>query len=112
MRLTIGQTCSHCSARPASVSAPPATIKPLSLSSAGRADFSHSPAHMPSIIVASVGMKLSVDQPPLLNTNGFSRGKRLRNQTSNAHDRFEFLLKCARNPEYRCGQLAGTPTRV
>ena len=53
---------------------------------------------MPSIIVASVGMKLSVDQPPSLKRNGASRGNRFRNQTSNAQDRFEFLLKCARKP--------------
>jgi hypothetical protein len=43
-------------------------------------------------------MKLSVDHPPLLKTNAASRGNRFRNHTSNAHDRFAFLLKCARNP--------------
>ena len=50
-------------------------------------------------MVASVGMKLSVDQPPLLKRNGVSRGNRFRNQTSNAQDRFVFLLKCARKPD-------------
>ena len=43
-------------------------------------------------------MKLSVDQPPPLKRNGDSRGNRFRNQTSNAHARLEFLLKCARKP--------------
>jgi hypothetical protein len=43
-------------------------------------------------------MKLRVDHPPELNRNGFSRGNRFRNHTSKAHARFEFLLKCARNP--------------
>src|SRR6059058_2891603 len=98
MRLTIGQTWSHCNTRPASVSATPATTSPLNLSTTVRVDFSHSPDHRPNIIVASVGMKLRVDHPPSLNRNGLSRGNRLRNQTSNAHERFEFLLKCDRNP--------------
>ena len=39
---------------------------PCSFSAVDRGVFSHSPAHSPSIIVASVGMKLSVDQPPLV----------------------------------------------
>ena len=54
-------------------------------------------------------MKLSVDQPPPLNRNGDSRGNRFRNQTSNAHDRFEFLLKCARKPG--CRDAASPPAR-
>ena len=62
---------------------------------------------MPSIIVASVGMKLSVDQPPSLNRNGSSRGKRFRNQVSNAHERLEFLLKCARNPVIQVRPVGG-----
>src|SRR5262245_23180232 len=86
-RLTVGQMPSASNARPAIASAAPAASRPLNFSPALRADFSHSPAHNPSIIVASVGMQLSVDQPPLLATNGRSRGKRFRNQTSNAHDR-------------------------
>ena len=64
MRLTIGQMCSHWRTRPASASATPPTTRPFSFSAVERGVFSHSPAHMPSIIVASVGMKLSVDQPP------------------------------------------------
>ena len=67
MRFTIGQMCSHCSTSPAIVSATPATTRPRSFSPVDRGLFSHSPHHMPSIIVASVGMKLSVDQPPSLN---------------------------------------------
>src|SRR3954463_9812046 len=101
MRFTIGQTCSHWKTSPRSVSDTPAITSPCSFSALGRAVLSHSPDHVPSIIVASVGMKLSVDHPPSLKRNGASRGKRFRNHTSNAHDRFEFLLKCARNPEYR-----------
>ena len=57
-------------ARPASVSATPATTRPFSLSTVERGVFSHRPAHIPSIIVASVGMKLSVDHPPPLKRNG------------------------------------------
>src|SRR4029453_10226421 len=98
MRFTIGQMCSHWKTRPESASATPATTSPFSFSPRGRDPLSHSPAHRPSIIVASVGMKLRVDQPPPLNRNGDSRGNRLRNQTSNAHERFEFLLKWPRNP--------------
>src|SRR4029079_9791799 len=98
IRFTIGQMWSHCKISPASVSATPAATSPLNFSIDERVVFSHSPLHRPSIIVASVGSKLSVDHPPRLNTNGVSRGNRFRNQTSNAHDRFEFLLKCARNP--------------
>src|SRR5690349_14853201 len=98
MRLTMGEMCSHWSTRPAIVSTTPATTSPLSFSAVGRALFSHSPAQSPSIIVASVGMKLRVDHPPELNRKGDSRGKRFRNHTSKAHDRFEFLLKCARKP--------------
>src|SRR6476469_7006400 len=99
MRFTIGQTCSHWKTSPASVSAAPATSSPLTFSLVVRAVISHWPAHIPSIIVASVGMKLSVDQPPLLKRNGASRGNRFRNQTSKAQEIFEFLLKCARKPE-------------
>src|SRR5215217_2401333 len=106
----MGTTCSHWSSRPASTSASPATTRPFVFSTVVCVDCSHCPAHMPSIIVAIVGMKLSVDQPPLLNRKGDCRGNRLRNQTSNAHARLEFLLKCARNPVYRCGQSVGTPT--
>src|SRR5512140_657821 len=104
--------CSHCKMSPPSVSATPPAMRPFSFSPVEREVFSHMPDHTPSIMVASVGMKLSVDQPPSLKRNGASRGNRLRNQTSNAHDRFEFLLKCARKPEYRWGQFAGTPTCV
>src|SRR4051812_31393962 len=110
MRFTIGQTCSHWKSSPRIVSETPAITRPRSFSGFDRELFSHSPDHIPSIIVASVGMKLSVDHPPSLNRNGASRGKRFRNHTSNAHARFEFLLKWARNPEYRCGQSFGTPT--
>src|SRR5204862_1241892 len=98
MRLTIGQMCSHCSSNPASASAKPAATSPFSLSPAARGVFSHSPHQRPSIIVASVGMKLSVDHPPLLKRNGFSRGNRFRNQTSNAHARFVFFSKCPKSP--------------
>src|SRR3954464_872477 len=112
MRLTIGQMPSHWKSRPAIVSATPPATRPFSFSSVERSVCSQRPAHSPSCIVASVGMKLSVDHPPELNRNGDSRGKRFRNQTSNAHERFEFLLKCARKPVYRCGQFAGTPTWV
>ena len=93
-----------------SVSASPAAISPFSLSRIERDVFSHIPDHIPSIIVASVGMKLSVDQPPSLKRNGSSRGNRLRNHTSNAHDRFEFLLKWARNPSRGAASRLGTPT--
>src|SRR3954462_4007742 len=110
MRFTIGQMWSHWKISPSSVSDTPAINRPCSFSAFDRDVLSHSPDHIPSIIVASVGMKLSVDQPPSLKRNGASRGNRFRNQTSNAHDRFEFLLKWARNPEYRCGQSLGTPT--
>src|SRR5215204_3848894 len=112
MRFTIGQMCNHWSTSPASVSAIPAATRPFSLSNVERVVINHCPAHSPSIIVASVGMKLNVDQPPPLNRNGAWRGNRFRNQTSNAQERFEFLLKCARKPSYRCGQPAGTPTFV
>ena len=54
---------------------------------------SHSPARSPSIMVPSVGIKLSVDQPPSLKTKGCSRGKRFKNQTSKAHARLEFLFQ-------------------
>src|SRR4051812_4471753 len=110
MRFTIGQMCSHWSTSPASVRPTPAATRPFNFSVIERVVFSHSPDHIPSIMVASVGMKLRVDQPPSLKRNGDSRGNRFRNQTSNAHARFEFLLKWARNPEYRCGQSFGTPT--
>src|SRR3954451_7678681 len=106
----MGLMCSHWSTRPASVSATPATRSPFNFSFSEREVFSHMPDQSPSIIVASVGMKLSVDQPPSLKRNGSARGNRFRNQTSKAHERFEFLLKWARNPEYRCGQSLGTPT--
>ena len=108
----MGLTCSHWNTSPASVSAAPPITSPFSFSTGVRVVFSHSPHHSPRIIVASVGMKLRVDHPPLLNRNGRSRGNRLRNHTSNAQDRLEFLLKCARKPGYRCGQSAGTPTFV
>src|SRR4030095_1264396 len=98
MRFTIGLMCSHWKMRPASVNATPAMTSPFSFSTVERFVCSQRPVHRPSIIVASVGMKLSVDQPPELYKNGFSRGKRFKNQTSNAHDRFEFLLKWARKP--------------
>src|SRR5262249_27351104 len=96
--LTIGQTPSPSKSSPDSTSATPAMSRPLNFCSAVRPDFSHSPAHKPSIIVASVGMKLSVDHPPLLKRNGDSRGKRFKNHTSNAHDRLVFLLKWAKSP--------------
>ena len=44
-------------------------------------------------MVPSVGIKLSVDQPPSLKTKGGSRGKRFKNYTSNAHERLEFLFQ-------------------
>jgi hypothetical protein len=74
MRFTLGQMCSHCSRSPAIVSAAPATRRPRSFSAVDRAAFSHSPDHMPNIMVASVGMKLRVDQPLSLKRNGASRG--------------------------------------
>src|SRR5215210_2283100 len=98
IRLTMGLMCSHWSTRPASVSAMPATRSPFNFSFSERDVFNHMPDHRPSIMVASVGMKLRVDQPPSLKRNGSSRGNRFRNHTSNAHERFEFLLKCARKP--------------
>ena len=99
MRFTIGQTCSHWRTRPASVERDARRRRGPSASSPPSARLlSHAPDHVPSIIVARVGMKLSVDHPPSLKRNGDSRGKRFRNQVSNAHDRFEFLLKWARNP--------------
>ena len=66
MRLTIGQTWSHCRRSPPSTSATPATTRPGSFSPGAAPPLSHMPDHVPSIIVASVGMKLSVDQPPSL----------------------------------------------
>src|SRR3954465_6737127 len=97
----MGQMWSHWRISPPSVRATPAAMRPFSFSFNVRDVFSHIPDHMPSIIVASVGMKLRVDHPPSLKRNGASRGNRFRNHTSKAHERFEFLLKCARNPEYR-----------
>src|SRR5438445_13899283 len=94
IRFTMGQMCSSWRASPARASAMPATFSPFNLSAAERGDFSHSPHHSPSIIVARVGMKLRVDHPPLLNRNGFSRGNRFRNHTSNAHARLELGVKC------------------
>ena len=48
----------------------------LQLRRASRAPTSATrPHHSPSIIVASVGMKLRVDQPPPLNRNGFGAGR-------------------------------------
>jgi hypothetical protein len=70
MRFTLGQMCSHCSRSPAIVSAAPATRRPRSFSAVDRAAFSHSPDHMPNIMVASVGMKLRVDQPLSLKRTG------------------------------------------
>ena len=65
MRLTIGQMCSHWSDEPGERQRDAGDHEPAELRSARRARvLSHSPAHIPSIIVASVGMKLSVDQPP------------------------------------------------
>src|SRR5574341_855067 len=98
MRFTIGQRWSHWKRRPARVRATPEATRPRSFSPIVRGLLSHAPAHVPSIIVARVGMKLRVDHPPSLKRNGDSRGKRFRNQVSNAHDRFEFLLKWARKP--------------
>ena len=98
MRFTIGQRCSHWKTRPARVSATPAATRPFSFCPVVRGLLSHAPDHVPSIIVARVGMKLSVDHPPSLKRNGDWRGKRFRNHVSNAHARFEFLLKWARNP--------------
>src|SRR4029450_4050444 len=98
IRVTTGHMCDHWKMRPASVSATPAATRPLNFSAVVRVDLSHTPDHSPSIIVASVGMKLRVDHPPSLNTNGLSRGNRFRNQVSKAHERFEFLLKCERKP--------------
>ena len=56
----------------------------MSFSLSDRGLLSHAPAHTPSIIVARVGVKLRVDQPPSLKRKGDSRGKRFRNQVSNA----------------------------
>ena len=81
------------------MSATPEATSPFSFCPAVRELLSHAPDHVPSIIVARVGMKLSVDQPPSLNRNGDSRGNRFRNHVSNAQETFEFMLKCARNPE-------------
>ena len=43
-------------------------------------------------MVASVGIKLRVDQPPSLKTKGCSRGNRFKNHTSNAHDKIGILV--------------------
>src|ERR1700730_13705187 len=101
MRFTIGQMCNTWSTSPASVKATPPRTSPFSSSLVVRPLFSHSPTHTPSLIVASVGMKLRVDQPPLLNRNGDLRGNRFRNHVSKAHEILEFLLKWARKPVYR-----------
>src|SRR6201998_1779313 len=98
MRFTIGQIPAHWQISPSNTRPTPAITSPRSFSSFDLGVFSHSPVRRPRIIVASVGIKLSVDQPPSLKTNGSSRGKRFRNQTSKAHDRFEFLLKCDKKP--------------
>src|SRR5579864_6871912 len=97
-RFTIGQIPTHWHTRPRNTKPAPAIASPRSFSSFDFVLLSHSPVRSPMIIVASVGIKLSVDQPPSLKTNGCSRGKRFRNHTSKAHDRFEFLLKCDRKP--------------
>ena len=81
------------------MNARPAMTSPVNFSFAVRVVRSHWPVHKPSTIVASVGMKLSVDQPPRLKRNGSRRGNRFKNQVSNAHDTFAFLLKCAKKPE-------------
>ena len=78
--------------------AAPAITSPRNFCSLDPLPLSHSPARSPSIIVPSVGMKLRVDQPPSLKTKGCSRGKRFKNQTSKAHERFEFLFQWERNP--------------
>ena len=43
-------------------------------------------------------MKLSVEYPPPLCVNGTIRGKKFRNQVSNAQARLLFLLKWAARP--------------
>src|SRR5215510_3164121 len=111
----MGQMPSQSNSRPANASPAPAASSPLNLSSAVRGVLNHSPVQSPSIIVASVGMKLSVDQPPLLKRNGDSRGNRFRNQTSNAHERFVFLSKCENSPGAGAGystKAAQKPTRI
>src|SRR5215468_8844530 len=108
----MGQTPAHCRASPSSSKPSPAIAIPCSFCFLDRLLLSHSPVSSPRIIVPSVGMKLRVDQPPWLKTNGCSLGKRLRNQTSNAHERFEFLFQCAKNPVKLCSQFGRTPTRA
>src|SRR6476620_11104370 len=93
-RFTIGQMPAHWKINPNRANPTPAITSPRSFCSFDRALLSHSPVRRPRIIVASGGMKLSVDQPPSLKTKGCSRGNRLRNQTSKAHDRLEFLFQC------------------
>src|SRR6476660_317273 len=97
-RLTIGQMLAHWHTNPIRTNPTPATINPRSFCCFDLSPLSHSPVRSPMSMVASVGMKLRVDHPPSLKTKGCSRGKRLRNQTSNAHERLEFLFQCERKP--------------
>src|SRR4051794_5766906 len=60
----------------------PASNSRCSLMPAGRSLRSHSPAISPKIMVAIDGTKFNVVYPPWLYSNGFGRGKRLRNHWS------------------------------
>src|SRR5262245_1387250 len=112
MRFTTGQTPKSPINQPLIRPIRPATTNHFTLPRGSRLLRNTLPAINPRIIVPSVGMKLSVEYPPHLNENGFSRGKRFRNHTSNRHARFVFLFQCAANPLIQCGQSLGTPTVV
>ena len=98
MRLTLGQRPVTSAAQPADRQIRPATARRPSLARAVPSCRSQSPAIRPSSIVPSVGIKLSVAYPPPLNKNGFARGNRFRNQTSNAQARLVFLFQWAAKP--------------
>src|SRR5687767_11464580 len=83
MRLTFGHTPVASSKYPEASSASPTAAKCLTFAHGAPGARSQPPAISPRIMVASVGMKLSVAYPPLLClpcANGSVRGNWLRNQ--------------------------------
>src|SRR4030095_16399414 len=114
IRFTTGQRPSAPKSQPAARAITPATTSHRTFVDEERSLRRTPPASRPKIIVASVGMKLSAAEPPPFARNGFSRGKRLRNQVSKAHARFAFFVQCAANPLKPCAwsHAALTPTRA
>src|SRR5215472_7719225 len=92
IRLTIGQMPRAWARSPATMPMAAAMRRRLT-GILGAEALSQRPAARPRIMVARVGMKLRVRYPPELASKGFTRGKRLRNQTSKAQPRLAFLAK-------------------